>query len=74
MRTTLQKTFLSLSLATALFASGNILADDYVIDKKGAHASIHFKISHLGYSWLWGRFNDFDGTFSYDEKIQQLQK
>jgi len=68
MKTIVQKTLLSLSLATALFASGSIFADDYVIDKKGAHASIQFKISHLGYSWLWGRFNDFEGTFSYDEK------
>ena len=43
------------------------VAEDYVIDKKGMHASIQFKISHLGYSWLWGRFNDFDGSFSYDK-------
>jgi len=25
-----------------------------------------FKISHLGYSWLYGRFNDFDGSFTVD--------
>ncbi|MEZ5450243.1 MAG: YceI family protein [Thiolinea sp.] len=31
------------------------------------HASINFRIQHLGYSWLYGRFNDFSGTFSYDE-------
>ena len=39
---------------------------DYVIDNKGAHASINFKIKHLGYSWLTGRFDKFDGKFSYD--------
>jgi polyisoprenoid-binding protein YceI len=55
------------SLATAMFTT-TAYADDYVIDNKGMHASIQFKISHLGYSWLWGRFNDFSGTFSYDEK------
>ncbi len=44
-----------------------VFADEYIIDKKGMHASIQFKISHLGYSWLWGRFNDFDGHFSYDK-------
>ncbi len=49
----------------AMFA-GLAHADEYVIDKKGMHASIQFKISHLGYSWLWGRFNDFEGTFTYD--------
>ena len=37
------------------------------LDKKGMHASIQFRIMHLGYSWLWGRFNDFDGEFSYDK-------
>ncbi|MES9939380.1 MAG: YceI family protein [Candidatus Thiodiazotropha sp. 6PLUC2] len=43
-------------------------AEEYVIDKKGTHAFIQFKIKHLGYSWLFGRFNDFSGRFNYDEK------
>ena len=43
-------------------------AADYIIDTDGAHASVQFKIQHLGYSWLWGRFNQFDGSFSYDAK------
>jgi len=70
----IQKTLLGLSLTTALFTAGSVFADDYVIDKKGMHASIQFKISHLGYSWLWGRFNDFDGTFNYDEKNKSASK
>lgn len=41
-------------------------AADYVIDTQGAHAFVQFKISHLGYSWLHGRFNTFSGDFSYD--------
>ncbi len=41
-------------------------AADYVIDKKGMHASVQFRVKHLGYSWLRGRFNDFSGTFKYD--------
>ena len=57
---------LTLALAAALSIS-TAQAADYVIDSKGAHASINFKIQHLGYSWLTGRFNDFKGTFSYDE-------
>lgn len=48
-------------------ASGAI-AENYILDTKGAHAFIQFKIKHLGYSWLLGRFNTFDGQFSYDEK------
>ncbi len=74
MKKLIQKTLISASLATALIATGSLFADDYAIDKKGAHASIQFKISHLGYSWMWGRFNDFDGTFSYDEKDKGASK
>lgn len=40
--------------------------EQYVIDTEGAHAFIQFRIKHLGYSWLYGRFNDFEGTFTYD--------
>ncbi|GGD67673.1 YceI family protein [Lacimicrobium alkaliphilum] len=55
-----------LTLAAMAFTSTPALAADYIIDNKGAHASINFKIQHLGYSWLTGRFNNFDGEFSYD--------
>ncbi|MGJ8694594.1 MAG: YceI family protein [Thalassotalea sp.] len=55
------------TLLTATFAILPTQAADYVIDYKGAHASINFKVKHLGYSWLTGRFNTFDGKFSYDE-------
>lgn len=56
-----------LLLATALLASSQVAtAADYLIDTKGAHASIQFKVSHLGYSYVVGRFNTFDGKFSYD--------
>lgn len=42
-------------------------AEEYIIDTKGNHASINFKIAHLGYSFVLGRFNTFSGSFSYDE-------
>ena len=58
----------TLLIAGLTFGSTAALADDYVIDTKGAHASIKFRVQHLGYSWLYGRFNDFSGKFSYDEK------
>jgi polyisoprenoid-binding protein YceI len=56
-------------LAASLLSmcSLQVQAEDYVIDTKGAHAFIQFKIAHLGYSWLLGRFNKFSGEFSYDE-------
>lgn len=40
-------------------------AADYTIDK--SHAFVQFAISHLGYSTLAGRFNDFEGSFSWDK-------
>lgn len=58
-------------LLTTVLLLGSVFstqAADYIIDYKGAHASINFKVKHLGYSWLTGRFNVFDGNFSYDEK------
>ena len=57
----------SLALTLALTGPSLSQAADYVIDTEKAHAFIQFRIKHLGYSWLLGRFNDFDGTFSYDE-------
>ncbi|MFA0413372.1 YceI family protein [Vibrio renipiscarius] len=62
----MKKTLLATGLAVAMVMPFSASAADYVIDTKGAHASINFKVSHLGYSYIQGRFNTFDGTFSYD--------
>lgn len=55
----MKKLLLASSLAALMALPAQ--AADYVIDTEGAHAFIQFKISHLGYSWLYGRFNDFIG-------------
>jgi polyisoprenoid-binding protein YceI len=53
------------AFATALVVlSGPVSADNYKIDTE--HTFIQFRVKHLGYSWLAGRFNDFSGNFSYD--------
>lgn len=70
----IRKPFVSAVLAAALALPGLASAADYVIDTKGAHAFIQFKIAHLGYSWLWGRFNTFGGEFSYDENNPSAAK
>lgn len=62
----MKKLIASLLLFVAFTAP--LHAENYVIDTKNAHAFIEFRIQHLGFSWMVGRFNDFDGTFSYDEK------
>ena len=62
----MKKLMVAATLGGLMMAGGAAQAADYQIDKQGQHASINFKISHLGYSWVYGRFNDFDGTFSWD--------
>lgn len=64
----------SLLLAGLTFASTTAFADTYTIDTKGAHAFIQFRVQHLGFSWLYGRFNEFGGTFDYDEAAPEKAK
>ncbi|MGX5217648.1 MULTISPECIES: YceI family protein [Pseudomonas] len=70
----LKKTLAALALGTALIGAGQASAADYVIDTKGQHAFVNFKINHLGYSWLYGTFKEFDGSFSYDAKAPEASK
>jgi len=65
---------IALAAATLLAAALPAQAEEYVIDTQGAHAAVQFRIKHLGYSWLLGRFNDFNGHFSYDEKNPAASK
>lgn len=68
----MKKMLLAASMAAMMTLPAQ--AADYVIDTEGAHAFIQFKISHLGYSWLYGRFNTFSGDFSYDaDKLEQAK-
>ncbi|KEY57670.1 hypothetical protein SRDD_34360 [Serratia sp. DD3] len=64
----LKKKLLGLVTAALLLNAGSALAANYKIDKQGQHAFIEFRIQHLGYSWLYGSFKDFDGSFTFDEK------
>lgn len=68
MKTTLRNTlFAAVVGGIASLPATAPAAEEYVIDTEGAHAFIQFRINHLGFSWLYGRFNDFEGRFSYDE-------
>jgi|TARA_B110000879_G_C11072740_1_gene471401 polyisoprenoid-binding protein YceI len=73
MKTTITKTLIA-SVFAATLLSPLASAANYVVDHKGAHASINFKIKHLGYSWLTGRFDNFSGEFSYDAKNMSASK
>ena len=64
----------SLALIAAVLSAGPATAADYVIDTDKAHASINFRIKHLGFSWLTGRFDTFKGTFSFDQANPSASK
>jgi polyisoprenoid-binding protein YceI len=70
----LKKTLAALVFGSGLLSVGQANAADYVIDKEGQHAFVTFKISHLGYSWLYGSFKDFDGSFSFDAASPEASK
>ncbi|WP_440055896.1 YceI family protein [Pseudoalteromonas sp. T1lg65] len=59
---------LATGISALALATFDVSAAEYQIDTKGAHAFVNFKIKHLGYSWLHGRFNQFEGQFNYDSK------
>ena len=69
-----KKTLLAMTGASLLLSSMTANAADYKIDKEGQHAFIQFRIQHLGYSWLYGTFKDFDGSFTFDEKNPAADK
>ena len=63
-----------LGLAVLVVACGSAAraADAYAVDP--VHSSISFKISHVGISYIHGRFNDFSGTFTIDNRIEALPR
>ena len=63
----MKKHLLATIIGSSLLLSLSANAADYVIDTQGAHASIQFSVSHLGYSFVVGRFNEFSGNFSFDQ-------
>ena len=48
------------------FYSLNLFAADYTIDK--SHTKVLFNITHLVFNTMTGKFDNFKGTFKYDEK------
>ena len=65
------------TLAAALIGlggafSGVAAADDYQLDP--THSFVQFKIKHLGYSWMFGRFDKLAGQFSYDPAKPEASK
>ncbi len=55
-----------------LFAALPLQAAEYEIDP--SHSFVEFRIQHLGYSWLYGRFNTITGAFHHDPNAPQDNK
>src|SRR5262249_20521453 len=64
MRKASRKAVLAIALTAVLGVFSSARADDYELDTM--HAGVNFKVSHLGLSWIYGRFNDFSGSFTLD--------
>ncbi|MEL0659474.1 YceI family protein [Psychromonas arctica] len=62
----MKKVLIASALSAIMALPMSAIAADYKIDT--THAFVNFKVSHLGYSFIQGRFNKFEGQFSYDEK------
>ena len=52
------------ALAALSLIGARAIAAEYGIDP--SHSFVQFRIQHLGYSWLYGRFNKISGEFSHD--------
>lgn len=65
-----------LCLALVLVPSAFVVAAEhtYKIDTQGQHAFVQFRVKHLGYSWLYGHFDRFEGEFVYDPKDDSKNK
>lgn len=55
------------TVVVALGLPAPLRAAEYLIDSGSSHASINFRVKHLGFSWLTGRFDTFAGSFNFDE-------
>lgn len=64
MKTLIKTTALALTLLTSssVFAK----AEKFEIDP--THSFVQFKASHMGFSWLLGRFNDVEGVLMFDDQ------
>ncbi len=61
---------IKLGLAS-LLAAGSLFASTYNVDK--SHSSVNFKIKHMMVSNTKGTFDQFKGSFDYDEKTKTLK-
>jgi len=69
MRKHASRIILAITLATCTLT---VAAFDFKVDE--THSFVQFRTKHLGYSWLYGRFNVTGGTFSYDPEKPEASR
>jgi len=65
--TKIRLTWMTPIVAAVVLYGGSVVpayTAEYRIDT--LHSFINFRTKHLGFSWLVGRFNHFDGSLTYD--------
>lgn len=55
----------------SILAAGALYAGTFQVDK--SHSTVGFKVKHMVVATVNGKFNDFSGTFEYDEKTNKLK-
>ena len=60
----MQRSLIRALMAAFLLSCSLVQAAEFRVDP--SHSFVRFKIQHLGYSWMWGGFNDLAGDFNYD--------
>lgn len=55
----------------SILAAGALYAGTYNVD--ASHSNVGFKVKHMMISNVSGKFNDFSGSFEYDEKTNTLK-
>ncbi|MGI9462845.1 MAG: YceI family protein [Aestuariivirgaceae bacterium] len=65
---------LGMSLIAGIAFADVATAADFTVDAPGMHASINFRASHLGYSFVTGRFDKFTGAFNWDKAEPSASK
>jgi len=56
----------------SILAAGALYAGTYNVDQ--SHSHVGFKIKHMMISNVKGNFNNFNGSFVYDEKTKKIQQ
>lgn len=62
----MRQSLIRFALVVVVAASNASLSRAQTYEVDAMHTSVNFRVSHLGLSWTFGRFNDVSGGFTID--------